>query len=337
MALRGPTDVVHFLAGFDLAGQGAIVEVTPMIEAMTEDVTPLGPLGAIQHDAPIGRVNYTLSETGFLQDRQESLRRLLAAGAPPFPWPSIYGELGAATGARCNIATDLRIRTRSIVPSTTGITRVAIDYYLADAGDVYEDARLLAAGVVANVPDNGASPGTAYRLTHGSVTSAGATIALMVDMGATRWRGFPDLTLQVRQLTGNTWSDLGAAWALQRDAAGASNTIEIPGGTNIRSVIALRFTFSGTRDSYRLNGAQNLGATDLVIDGVGGTEVIEEGDRLVIGAATYTVEQVSAGSTANERNVVIAGGLVSAGINNAVITQTGTHTELRYAAAINRR
>ena len=235
-------------------------------------------------------MNYTLSETGFLQDRQESLRRLLAAGAPPFPWPSIYGELGAATGARCNIATDLRIRTRSIVPSTTGLTRVAIDYYLADAGDVYEDARLLAAGVVANVPDNGASPGTAYRLTHGSVTSAGATIALMVDMGATRWRGFPDLTLQVRQLTGNTWSDLGAAWALQRDAAGASNTIEIPGGTNIRSVIALRFTFSGTRDSYRLNGAQNLGATDLVIDGVGGTEVIEEGDSLVIGAATYPVE-----------------------------------------------
>ena len=204
MALRGSTDLVHFLAGFDLAGQGAIVEVDDMMEAMTEDVTPLGPLGAIQHDAPIGRVNYTCAETGFLQSRQESLRRLLMSGAPAFPWPSILGHLGADVGALCIIATDMRIRTRSIVPSTTGITRVAIDYYLADAGDVAEDAHLLAAGVVANVVDNGATPGAVYRHDNGASSGNGATICLMADIGATLWRGYPDLRLQLRDIRTTT-------------------------------------------------------------------------------------------------------------------------------------
>ena len=261
------------------------------------------------------------------------------SGAPAFPWPSILGHLGADVGALCIIATDMRIRTRSIVPSTTGITRVAIDYYLADAGDVAEDAHLLAAGVVANVIDNGATPGAAYRHDNGASSDNGATICLMADIDATLWRGYPDLRLQLRHSNNHAsnYTNLGAALDVQRDDDGAV-VIEIAAGTTIRQYLAVRFLFHGTRDAWQLEGAHVMGSTDLTIDGAAATARPEPGQTFTINANPYEIVSAEETSVAGTWDIVIESpGLVADANNNVAVLVTGSNVSLRYAAAIKRR
>ena len=338
MTLHGPTSLVHWLAGYDLAGRGAIVEVDEAVEAATQDVTPLGPRGAIKHDAPLGRVTYSVSESGHLRDRQLSLRRLFADGVVAHPWPSILGHQGGAIGAPCNVATDLRIRKRSIVPDLGGISRVSIEYFLEVGGDLYEDARVLAHGVVAGVVDIGIRPNPAYLLDSGGSSDAGAVICLQVDVDGSRWRGYPELKLQFLH-TANPLRDftpLGAAFDLERDSAGSTILIIAP-ATVVNRYVALRFTFSGARDTFALVNQHALGTKVLALDGGTGTERIEVGDMLVIGSAKHEVLVASPGANAGEWSVTIGGsGLASNRPDNAPVKLTETNVSLRYAAALHR-
>ena len=339
MTLHGQTSLVHWLTGYDLAGRGAIIEVDEAVEAATQDVTPLGPRGAIKHDAPLGRITYEVSESGYLRDRQLSLRRLFADGAVAHPWPSILGHQGGAIGAPCNVATDLRIRKRSIVPDLDGISRVSIEYFLEVGGDLYEDARVLAHGVVAGVVDVGATPGAAYLLDSGASSGAGAVICLQVDVDGSRWRGYPNLKLQVMHATDplRNYAALGAAFDLERDSAAGSTILTIAPGTVVNRYVALRFTFSGARDTFALVNQHAKGKKVLTLDGGAGTERIEVGDMLVIGSADHEVVAVSPGANAGEWSVTIGGtGLAANRPDNAPVKLTETNVSLRYAAALHR-
>ena len=337
MTLHGPTSLVHWLAGYDLAGRGAIVEVEEYVEAATQDVTPLGPRGAIKHDAPLGRIMYSVSESGFLRGRQLSLRRLFAAGTVAHPWLSILGHQGGAVGASCNVATDLRLRKRSIAPDLDGISKVSIEYFLEVGGDLYEDARILAHGVVVGVVDVSATPSAAYRLDSGASSNGGAVLCLQVDVDGSRWRGYPNLKLQVRHSgsPGNNYANLGTAFDLERDSKG-STLLTIASGTTVRRYVAVRFAFSGARDTFALMRAYNAGDTVLALDGGAGTERIEVGDMLRIGGDDYEVVAVSPGAGAGQWSVTLGAGLTGNEPDNQSVTLTDTNVSLRYAAALKR-
>ena len=147
MAVVGPTALVAWMGGYDLAGVGAITEIEQAVMGKFADVTPLGPNGAIKHQAPLGCVEYSLREKGYLADSDMSLRRLLASGATAQPWASVISETGGATGGPCTIATQMRIESKSIPADREGFTTVDIGYQLDEGGDVYEDAEILIGGI----------------------------------------------------------------------------------------------------------------------------------------------------------------------------------------------
>ena len=143
MPLIGPTRIVRWLAGYDLAGAGALTEFEDTLEGPTADTTVLGPLGAIKSEAPLGRAVYTATETGFIDDVEYSLRRLFASAVPAVPWRSVVGHFGSGRGAPCTLATDLRIKKKSIPTEQANFTKVALEYFLAQGGQVYQDAIFL--------------------------------------------------------------------------------------------------------------------------------------------------------------------------------------------------
>ena len=291
MRYVSPTKLVHWLAGYDLAGQGALTEIAEKLMAMTKPVTPLGPEGEVEHEVPLGRVRYELTETGFARERQKSLRRLFADDAVDTPWPSILGQAGNAVGAACKVATDMRVKYRGLVPDLEGITQINFEYYLHKSGKVYPEALLLAAGVVEDVTDIGLVPDANYRLDGGAPSDDGGIICLMADIAASRWRGYPNLKLQVRHSDrpGSNYSNLGAAFDLERDDGKGATVIEIAPETTIKRYVSVRFTFSGARDAFALDGVHNAGVKDISVDGGAGTERIEVGDTLDIDNNDYDV------------------------------------------------
>ena len=332
---KGPLDLVHWLAGFDLAGLGAIIEVDHYLEAVTTDVTPLGPMGAFEHEAPLGRVKYMLNEAGYVRDRQESLRRVLQSGAPATPWRDIFGHEGGDIGALVTLATDMQIRKYSLVPDIGDILKADIGYYLAPGGDVFEEAQLLAHGVVKNVTDVGQTPGSAYRLDLGASHDEGAVICIMADILGSRWRGYDEIHFRLRHSAsaGTGYANLGSQIQWDRGDDGQT-LIEIASGTTINRYVALRFTFSAPRDTFALQGAHSSGATDITVDAVAGEERIEEGDRLLISTQTYTAESAGETSTPGTWEITLTSGLQSNVADNTSVTLTGSNVSLRYAAAI---
>ena len=337
MALHGPTSLVHWLAGYDLAGEGATVEIAESTKSATQEQTPLGPKGAIRHHAPLGRLIYEMRESGFTRDRQSSLRRMFADGAAATPWPSILGHEGGAIGASCILATDMRIAERGIVPDLDGISKAELMYYLHEGGDVHQDAVLLAHGAIRDVQDNRSSY-RRYHLDSGASSDGGATICLMADIEVSRWRGYPDLSLRVLHSNnaGGGYANLTNVFDLERDDDG-STVIEIASGTTIMRYLYLWFQFSGARDAWRLDGAKVIGDTALTIDGAGATGRPEPGQTITINANPYTITSAVETATAGAWDIEIDPGLIANANDDVAILVTGNNTVLRYAAAIERR
>ena len=335
MTRHGPTDVVHYLAGFDLAGPGALVEMTPAVMAQSVPVTPLGPNGALAHGKPTGRLEYALTEAGWLRGQREaSLRRLFAAALPATPWPSVTGFVGHDVGAEVTICTDLRVKSQTFAPDLDNFTRVEVEYYNHRGSALYENARLLTMATVTGSTGPGSQPAASLRVDNGAASDGGATIVLMFDPDITRFRGFPTLNMQVRGYTGSVWSDVGAAQAFARDDD-PHVTLTIASGTTIPRYLALQWSVSGTRDAFQIMGSHSSGATTLDVDGGTGTERIQDGDTLRISGQDYVVESATEG-TGGQWDVVLTSGLVANVANNVAVTQTGTATELRICAAVAR-
>ena len=336
MARQAHTNIVHWVAGLDLAGLGALVDCSESLVAQKADATPLGPMGAIKHSRPLGTVEYTVSETGWLDTEQRSLRELLASGKPSTPWPMIFGHANGI-GNPANIATDVRIGQYNVLADLGDLTKVSTEFYLHTDGLVH-DATMLTAGPVNGVTDNTGS-GTlpaAYRYDNGAASNKGATIALMVDVGGSRWRGYSSLRVRVRHsINGTTWGTLGNNWVLNRGSAGSLVRIIAP-ATTIRRYTGIDFLFSGTRDAFALVGNHANKATSLTVDGGTGTERIEAGDKLSISGTTYDVLEATESATPGTWNVTLVAGLTGSVNDNTVVTLTGTNTSLHYAAAIKR-
>ena len=333
MGRHGPTDCIHWIVGLDLAGVGALMESDDTLTAQKTDATPIGRTGTVKRSAPLGTIDYAVTEKGWLDLKQLSLRDLLKVGAPEYPWPSIFGYAGGKVGAPVRIATDLRLGTYEVVTATDDLTKVAIEYFNATHSRVVR-GHLLAEGVVEGVVDVGLAPAEQYRLDHGEATVNGAILALMVGVQESRWRGYPRLTLQLRHSNnpGSNYVNAGAAWVIDRSSKGAT-VIDIPG--EIRRHTALRFQFSGARDAFATVGAHNAGETGVRVDGATGDERIESGDMLSIAGTDYTVAGARPRG-GGEWDVDLTSGLVAATPDNTAVTQTGDHVSLRYAAALHR-
>ena len=337
MARHGPVDLVHWMAGLDLAGLGALVDVQQVRESQTVDVTPLGERGVVRHVTPLGTLEYTLSELGWLDTGQTSLRSLLAGadGRPAFPWQSILGHAGRDIGAGVTLATDMRLAKHDVVTSLDDLTKVSVEYFLSTGGEAL-DAELLAHGVQESVAAPG-TPAAATRLDLGSAHTGGAEICLMADVGASRWRGYPALALSVwHSANGTSWNQLGSTLNLNRAAKGSA-MLSIAAGTTINRYVAVRWTFSGTRDAFAKVGATR--SRDNVLDGGTGTERLEPGDMVMMGNATYeVVTATERTATPGTWDVVFATRPTSANSrDNTVATLTGNNVQLRYAAAIHLR
>ena len=338
MARHGPLDLVAWIAGYDMAGPGALMEANDSLEAQTTDVTPLGPNGTIKTSAPLGTVEYVRTEKGWLDTEARSLRDLLDGGGPDTPWRSIFGYGGDEIGSPVTIATDVRLGKHDVMADLGDLTKIQTDYYNHTGSDVYEDAELLSrAGPVTGVTDVGQTPGSAYRLDNGASSDGGAVICIMVDIGGSRWRGYDELHFRLRHSStaGSGYADLGPQIQWDRGDTG-QRLIEIAAGTTINRYLGLRFTFTAPRDTFSLQGAHASGATDLTVDAVTGDERIEEGDRLLISTETYTVESAAETGTPGTWEITLTTGLQSNVADNTSVTLTGSNVSLRYAAAIKR-
>ncbi len=173
-----PTSLVHWVAGFDFAGPGALTEVTDSLKALTEDLTVLGPLGAIKNDGNLGHATYEISEAGHLRGREASLRRLLVDNPPEYPWRSILAHHGGTRGLPCTIAEDIRLKEDSLPPQLTAFTKVNITYLNASRTHVYRDGIILEGGG----RKVGDSPGAQGRTFDFGLQKVGPTVlCIMVD------------------------------------------------------------------------------------------------------------------------------------------------------------
>ena len=143
----GPMNVVHRVAGYNLAGLGALTTMDETLTAGRATVDLLGPKGALIFDRATGKRTYTLAESGYLTSDQADLRRVLASGQAAHPWPSVTGRFGEGVGKDVRIMTDLDIGEHSLpVPSGDELLSVSLTWFVPPDAQLYE-ARVISGGL----------------------------------------------------------------------------------------------------------------------------------------------------------------------------------------------
>ena len=141
----GPTSLVHWLGGFDLAGVGALTEIADVTEAEFRGVTPLGPQGAIEHEAPLGRIKYTLTESGHLAGEPAVSCAVCSPGGQRGIRPS-SGTSAAPWARRAVLASRMRIKKSSIPPDMNDFTKLALEYACERPCDIFDGTVLVHGG-----------------------------------------------------------------------------------------------------------------------------------------------------------------------------------------------
>lgn len=335
----GPTKTVRWLAGHDLAGSGALTEVSDELVAQVADNVRLG--DAIKSEAPLGCVEYTISEKGFLGPADESLRRTLSGGL------SVLGREGPDAGRIVTLATDIGVRKQSIPPAVDGFSSIEMEYFLKQGAEVYEDALLMHGGsrVTNNAPN---APHNGYRVDLGSGHTGGAVIALMVDPSIVA-RGAQNVRVNVTHSNGTSpsgWIALpvtGGTVTITHNVNGnaTSSLLEVPASQAIRRYVAVSWSW-GSQSTFRVDrsGGYNSGATEMHLDGRDVTHKnIVVGDVFTV-SGDATVHTVTAGGTTpgvveSEFDVTFTPGLGSNAADNAVVTTVaGSHRSFKFLAAI---
>lgn len=335
----GPTKTVRWLAGHDLVGSGALTEVQDELTSKVADNLRIG--DAIQSEAPIGCVEYTLSESGFVDTIGTDLRRALNGGV------SVLGRAGGNPGAQCTIASSVGVRKRSIPPELDGFTKLSLEYLLKQNGQVWEDARFIHGGgrVTNNAPN---APHNGYRIDLGSGHSGGGRILLMVDPSFVA-RGAQSVTVSVTHSNGTSpsgWTALpvtGGSVNVNHNVNGnaTSSLLTIPSTTAIRRYVAVSWSW-GSQSTFRVDnsGGYNSGHSSMHLDGRDRTyKNIVVGDVFTV-AGDSTVHTVTAGGTtpgvvASEFDITFTPGLGSNVADNAIIsTVAGSHRSFKFLAAI---
>ena len=320
----GPTALVHWLGGYDLAGVGALTEIADVTEGKFRGVTPLGPQGAIEHEAPLGRINYALTESGHLRENQRSLRRLLAGRTEGHP--SVVGHFGGAVGAACVLATNMRIRKSSIPPDMNDFTKLSLEYAAERPCDLHDGALLLAGGarVTGAAP---AAPYAGYRLDGGAASANGAVVCVMLD--GIVWRAATSLTVTVRHsatATAAGWSTL-ASGTLAVDSPGDvdDRILLFTHAGNLERYVAVTWSWGGQSTfEIDLGGGYAAGATNIHVDGRTATESLVVGDQFRIGGAarvhTVTSGGIEPGAAGAEFDVEFLPATTQQANNNVVVT-----------------
>lgn len=334
-----PTRFIHWLAGHDLAGTGAVTEFEHSLESVVAANTRLS--DGIMSERPIGRVDYTLTENGFLDERGASLRRALNGGL------AATGFEGHEAGKQVIIASNLGVKKQSIPPELDGFSKISLDYYLREGGQVYEEAQLLWGGrrVTNNAPN---APHNGYRIDLGSGHTGGAVVALMVDPDIVA-RGAERVTLNVTHANSTSpsgWTALpvaGGTVSARHNINGnaTESLLIVPSTQAIRRYVAVSWSW-GSQSGFRVDnaGGYNAGHTSLHLDGRGQTyQNIVVGDVFTV-AGDSTVHTVTGGGTtpgvvASEFDIAFTPGLGSNVADNAIIsTVAGSHRSFKFLAAI---
>ena len=338
----GPTSLVHWLGGYDLAGVGALTEIADVTEGEFRGVTPLGPEGAIEHEAPLGRIKYALTESGHLRENQRSLRRLLAGRTEGHP--SVVGHFGGAVGAACVLATNMRIKKSSIPPDMNDFTKVAFEYACERPCDIFDDSKLVAGGarVTGAAP---AAPYAGYRLDGGAASAAGAVVCVMLD--GIVWRSATSLTVAVRHSATPTvagWSTL-ANGTLAVDSPGDvdDRVLLLVHSGNLERYMAVTWSW-GAQSEFRidLGGGYAAGATDIHLDGRTPVESLVAGDQFRIGTAalvhTVTSGGIVPGAAGTEFDVEFTPPTAAQANNNVTVTTVAAADQsAKILAAIERQ
>ena len=294
--MPGPVQLVAWLGGHDLAGSGSLIEIADPLTGLVRPSTVLGPQGAFESEAPLGRVMYSLSETGFLAERQMSLRNLLGSGAPDYPWRSVIGHFGAGLGAPCTIATDMRIKSDSIPPDIADFTKVSIEYFCDTLCRVYRDSRFMAGG--SRVTDTApGAPYTGYRLDGGAASTTDAHLCIMIDPDV-RWRGAESVTAKLRHSAsaGSTgWTDVSGGSVTLTPTGDAVQLYATLTGT-LRRYVAIAWSW-GSQSHFEIDNASGYapGATTVHLDTRSAVQTLVPGDHFRLGGANLVHTVTSGG------------------------------------------
>ena len=241
----GPVDVVHWVAGYDLAGAGAVSTVQSKTEAKTAAVQLVGPLGAVDHEEPTGKGGWSMTERGYLDPEAMSLRKLFLAGAPAQPWPSILGREGAALGARVEVVSAVGVASRSIETNPDDFSFASLDYYPRGSGAaVHNHAALLAGGQRVRGPI--VRPYAEFRIDQGAEGDSGAAFCIMLD--DIQWDGATAVSATVRgSANGNAgagdWADIQPSLDLAPPAVRGARYLTTSG--IVRRYIGIDLTWTG--------------------------------------------------------------------------------------------
>lgn len=330
--MAGPTRLVAWVAGFDFAGVGAITEIDHDLTGQFSDLTPLGPLGDIEHEGPLGRVGYTFNEVGHLRSDQASLRKLLADGKPDYPWRSIIGHFGGGVGADCTIATDMRVKKDSMPPDMSDFTKVNIEYFANRPCNVYEEAQFIHGGGV--VGDVFVAPYRGQSLDLGVATRVGGVLCIMIDGSDMRWSGYTSFTVTLQQSAtgGSGWAPVtGVSLALDPSQRAVQYLDTV---SPLNRYVVTDFTWAG-QASFQINnqGGYSMGATTILVDGKAANEVIQDADSVTVDGNSHVVATATPVGN-NGYRLSIPSGLQSDVRNNDVVTVNHGSERAKFISAL---
>ena len=318
----GPTSLVHWLGGYDLAGVGALTEIADVTEGEFRGVTPLGPEGAIEHEAPLGRIKYALTESGHLRENQRSLRRLLAGRTEGHP--SVVGHFGGAVGAAAVVASSMRIKKSSIPPDMNDFTKLALEYASERPCDIFDGAVFVHGGqrVTHDAP---AAPYDGFRFDGSASSLHGGALCILVDPDIV-WRGAESLTVEMAHanaLAGPWLTTTGSDLLVPADGNPGQLFVRLAGA--IRRYIAVRWTW-GAQSTFSIDhmAGYAIGTTVMHLDARVANESMLPGDQFTIGARA-TVHTVSSGgihhaAAGTEFDVTFTPATLALHNNNTLVT-----------------
>ena len=132
----GPTEVVAWAGGYDLANAGSLMTFEEEVSGLTVERSLLGPPGTYEHYVAVGVRSLSITESGWLDDGGLDLRQVL--GAPSGGHLLVHGFEGADQGGSCRIATAMQVRNHRIEAEVKGLTRISEEWYQGNGGVVHE-------------------------------------------------------------------------------------------------------------------------------------------------------------------------------------------------------
>lgn len=242
MSKISPRDLVHWMGSHDLAGIGAITEISDTLVSEAADHTSI--TDPFTKELPTGVRIFTLTESGFMDESNASLRGLLMDTRPEGGWDTIIGKHGARRGAPVRLASGMEIKSEHIPPAKGQFTKAHLEYAHGDDGEVWE-GRLSSPGTRVNNGPNAPFQTTQVDL---GVASHARHLVPIIMVDGIDWDGATALRIRVVH-SNNATSSQGRNWdaiaELNVSAPAVRGYIRLPQVALTRRYLATRWDWTG--------------------------------------------------------------------------------------------